>query len=145
MKRLFALACLCLAAAATLSAEETNKVDGKSQPSMKELTVDLGKGVKLEMVLIPAGEFMMGSPESDEDADAGEMPRHRVRITRPFYLGKYLLTQEQWTAVMGGNPSHFKGPRRPVESVSWNDCQQFLAKLNTKLGTHEGKFALPTE
>ena len=66
-----------------------------------ELTVDVGNGVKLEMVLIPAGEFKMGSPDSDERSSASEKPQHRVRITRPFYLGKYLVTQEQWRAVMG--------------------------------------------
>ena len=85
----------------------------------KEIAVDLGDGVKLEMVLIPAGEFLMGSPNSDKNAGADEKPQHRVRITKPFYLGKYLVTQEQWQAVMGNNPSLFKGPKNPVESVSW--------------------------
>ena len=78
--------------------------------------MDLGGGVKLEMVLIPAGEFLMGSPDSDKDAATDEKPQHRVRITKPFYLGKYLVTQEQWEAVMGNNPSHFKGPKNPVET-----------------------------
>ena len=55
-----------------------------------------------------------------------------MRITKPFYLGKYLVTQEQWEAVMGNNPSNFKGPKNPVEKVSWEDCQQFLDKLNAK-------------
>ena len=58
-----------------------------------------------------------------------------MRITKPFYLGKYLVTQEQWQAVMGNNPSHFKGPKNPVEHVSWDDCQRFLEKLNAKIGT----------
>ena len=107
--------------------------------------MDLGGGVKLEMVLIPAGEFMMGSPDSDKDACGGEKPQHRVRITKPFYLGKYLVTQEQWEAVMGNNPSHFKGPKNPVEKVSWEDCQQFLGKLNAKSRPGGGKFQLPTE
>ena len=98
----------------------------------KEIAVDLGSGVKLEMVLIPAGEFLMGSPDSDKDAGRDEKPQHRVRITKPFYLGKYLVTQEQWEAVMGNNPSQFKGPKNPVEQVSWDDCQQFLDKLNAK-------------
>ena len=110
------------------------KTDGKTKSPPKELTVDLGKGVKLEMVLIPAGEFLMGSPDSDKDADADEKPQHRVRITKPFYLGKYLVTQEQWEAVMGNNPSKFKGPKNPVEQVSWDDCQEFLGKLNAKTG-----------
>ena len=104
--------------------------------------MDLGGGVKLEMVLIPAGEFLMGSPDSDKDADDDEKPQHRVRITKPFYLGKYLVTQEQWEAVMGSNPSHFKGPKNPVEKVSWDDCQQFLDKLNAKSARRAGKFAV---
>jgi len=112
----------------------------------KELVVDLGGGVKLEMVLIPAGEFLMGSPDSDKDAFDYEKPRHRVRITKPFYLGKYLVTQEQWQAVMGNNPSYFAGRRKnPVEQVSWDDCQKFLGKLNGKFGEGRGRFQLPTE
>ncbi|MGO8751876.1 MAG: formylglycine-generating enzyme family protein, partial [Thermoguttaceae bacterium] len=132
------------------------------QQPPKELTVDLGKGVKLDMVLIPAGEFKMGSGESAEDTVAffnktygegflkadffkAEHPQHRVRITKPFYLGKYLVTQEQWEAVMGSNPSEFKGPNNPVEKVSWEDCQQFLGKLNAKSAAGGGKFQLPSE
>ena len=127
------------------TAAEPKEAGGKAKSPPKELTVDLGKGVKLEMVLIPAGEFMMGSPDSDKDAIADEKPQHRVRITKPFYLGKYLVTQEQWEAVMGNNPSHFKGPKNPVETVSWDDCQKFLGKLNAKIGYWKaGKFQLPT-
>jgi formylglycine-generating enzyme required for sulfatase activity len=111
----------------------------------KEISFDLGNGVKLEMVLIPAGEFLMGSPDSENGRFPDEGPQHRVRITRPFYLGKYLVTQEQWQAVMGNNPSNFKGPENPVEMVSWDDCQQFLAKLNAKTSEQPGKFVLPTE
>ncbi len=123
---------------------------GKTSPSslttkLDEISVELGGGVKMEMVLIPAGEFLMGSPESDKDASTDEKPQHRVRITRPFYLGKYLVTQEQWIAVMGSNPSLFKGIKNPVEMVSWDDCQQFLAKLNAKSGPGGGRFQLPNE
>ena len=109
----------------------------------KEIAFDLGSGVSLEMILIPAGEFMMGSPDSDKDALDWEKPQHRVRITKPFYLGKYLVTQEQWQAVMGNNPSNFRGPTNPVEQVSWKDCQEFVEKLNAKVGG--GRFSLPTE
>jgi formylglycine-generating enzyme required for sulfatase activity len=118
---------------------------GKTQAVRPEIAVDLGSGVKLAMVLIPAGEFLMGSPDSDEDAPDWEKPQHRVRITKPFYLGKYPVTQEQWQAVMGSNPSRIKGPKHPVEMVRWNDCQAFLRKLNAKAGGQAGKFALPTE
>ena len=109
--------------------------------ALKETTVDLGDGVTLELVLIPAGDFLMGSPDSDDKASSDEKPQHRVRLTKPFYLGKYLVTQEQWEAVMGDNPSQFKGPKNPVEEVSWEDCQQFVGKLNTKIGGGESSAA----
>jgi formylglycine-generating enzyme required for sulfatase activity len=97
------------------------------------------------MVLIPAGEFVMGLSDSDNSDGNDEMLPHRVRITKPFCLGKYLVTQQQWEAVMGGNPSHFKGPNNPLEQVNWDDCQQFLEKINAKIGTQGGKFVLPSE
>jgi formylglycine-generating enzyme required for sulfatase activity len=110
-------------------------------PIPKILVIDLGGGVKMDFVLIPAGEFVMGSP-SGEGSDK-EHPQHQVRISRPFYLGKYEVTQEQWHAVMGSNPSQLKDPRNPVENVSWNDCQEFLKKLNSSV---KGRyFRLPTE
>jgi formylglycine-generating enzyme required for sulfatase activity len=141
-------------------AQEAKEAGGKTNGSPKELTVDLGVGVKLELVRIPPGEFLMGSAESTEDTATffnktyvgrplkavffnDEHPRHRVRITQPFYLGKYLVTQEQWEAVMGNNPSDFKGPKNPLEHVSWNECQKFLKRLNDKVGG--AKFQLPTE
>jgi formylglycine-generating enzyme required for sulfatase activity len=118
----------------------------------KELALDIGQGIKLEMVLIQAGEFSMGSPDSDKDARDEEKPQHRVHITRPFYLGKYVVTQEQWQAVMGKNPSYFIGPKNPVDSVSWDDCQEYVARLNKRfqrtpnsLPTVGGRFRLPTE
>jgi len=108
-----------------------------------EKTVDLGGGVKLELVLIPAGEFLMGSPGTEDERDGDEGPQHRVRITNPFYIGKHEITQEQWERVMGSNPSHFKGAENPVEQVSWSDCQEFAKKLSAKF---DGlTFALPTE
>jgi formylglycine-generating enzyme required for sulfatase activity len=80
------------------------------------------------------------SEENDPDSDAS--PPHQVTLTQPFYLGKYEVTQEQWEKIMGSNPSHFHGAKRPVEMVSWNACQEFLAKLQARTGR---KFALPTE
>ena len=67
----------------------------------KELVFDLGEGVKLELVLIPAGEFLMGSPDADRQAENNEKPQHRVRITKPFYMGKYKVMQDQWEADHG--------------------------------------------
>ena len=121
------------------------KTDGKTKSPPKELTMDIGKGIKLEMVLIPAGEFMMGAPDSEKGAFENEKPRHRVRITKRFYLGKYLVTQEQWECLMGNNPSAFQGPKKPVEQIVWKDCRHFLEKLNAKFGAHRGKFVLPSE
>jgi len=96
---------------------------------------------KLEMVLIPAGKFMMGSPESEKGRDKGE-PQHEVTITKPFFMGKYEVTQEQWESVMGKNPSEVKGAKLPVTRVSWDDCQEFINKLNAKTN---GGYRLPTE
>jgi formylglycine-generating enzyme required for sulfatase activity len=100
--------------------------------------------IGMEFVLIPAGTFMMGSPDSDAEASEVEKPAHRVTISQPFYLGKYPVTQAQWVAVMGNNPSHFKGnDNRPVEYVSWNDVHAFLGKLNEREGGQD--YHLPSE
>jgi len=111
----------------------------------REISIDLGGNAKLEMVLIPAGEFVMGSPENEMYRDSDEGPVHRVRITRAFYLGKYEVTQEQWEAVMGYNACWHRGPKNPVDNVSWDDAEDFLSKLNEKLGKGGLKFRLPTE
>ena len=105
-----------------------------------------------EMVVLPIGSFLMGSspdPESDPFSnekpktigEAREKPQHRVQI-QSFAIGKYEVTQEQWFAVMGTNPSANKGRTLPVERVSWDDIQQFIAKLNQKTGQ---KYRLPSE
>jgi formylglycine-generating enzyme required for sulfatase activity len=102
------------------------------------INLGLGGGVKLDLVLIRPGTFLMGSEKGFDD----EKPVHEVTISQPFYLGKYEVTQAQWKAVMGSNPSGFKGATLPVEQVSWEDCQEFIEKLNSKgIGT----FRLPTE
>ena len=100
---------------------------------------DLGEGVKLEMIWIPPGEFIMGS---DKYSTPGEKPSHRVRITKGFWVGKYEVTQEQWETVMGNFPSHFKRYDNPVESVSWEECQEFVRKLSART---RKKYRLPTE
>ena len=102
---------------------------------------DLGQGVKLVMVLIPAGKFMMGSPKKEKGHDDNEA-QHEVTLTKPFYIGKYEVTQEQWKAVMANNPSGYKGLKLPVNNISWNDCQEFIKKLNAKTN---GGYRLPTE
>ena len=103
--------------------------------------VDLGKDVKLEMMLIPVGKFMMGSPKSEKDRLEKEA-QHEVTISKPFYIGKYEVTQDQWEAVMGDNSSVLKGGKLPVTNVSWDDCQKFIKNLNAKTN---GGYRLPTE
>ena len=129
-------------------------------PIEKDITMPGGE--KLTLILIPPGEFLMGSTAEEqaralEEAKAtndtwavtnipSEGPQHRVRITKPFYLGKYEVTQAQWRSLMGTNPSEFKdSPRHPVEQVSWGDIQSFLVKLNDGASAWKMTFALPTE
>lgn len=80
----------------------------------------------IELVYVPAGSFMMGS----ENGEKYEKPVHQVTIREGFYMGRYEVTQAQWQAVMGTNPSEFRGENLPVEQVSWNDAQEFIQKLN---------------
>ena len=98
--------------------------------SEKDFCVRMAK----EMVRVPAGEFMMGALEDDEDAWDEERPRHKVTLTRDFMIGKYAVTQALWQRVMGSNPSRFIGPNRPVEMVSWFDVVSFCNKLSEQEG-----------
>ena len=91
------------------------------------------KDVTQTMRWIPAGSFVMGSPEDEEGRDDDEGPQHEVELTQGFWLFDTPCTQALWQAVMGENPSEFKGDQRPVEGVSWEDCQEFIAKLNELL------------
>ncbi len=99
---------------------------------------------EMEFVEIPEGAFMMGSPENDKMKDMDETPQHKVIIKNRFYMQKYEVTQGQWEAVMGSNPSFFEycGPDCPVENVSWNEIQEFIKKLNDLTGE---SYRLPTE
>jgi len=114
----------------TVEATPQNAVK-KQQAWARNQGVDVGftSSSGIEFVLIPAGIFPRGS--------------YPVTLSRPFYLGTYQVTQAQWTAIMATNPSKFKGDNRPVERVSWNDCQEFIRKLNSKEGTD--KYRLSTE
>ena len=99
-------------------------------------------GVSFEMVYVEGGTFDMGATtEQGSDAESDEKPVHSVTLDG-YYIGKCEVTQELWEAVMGSNPSYFKGAQNPVESVSWNDCQNFIKKLNSLTGR---TFRLPTE
>ncbi len=102
----------------------------------------LGQDVSLEMVAIPRGTFMMGSPDSEIDRFSDEDPQHEVMV-QTFFLGKYPITQAQWQAIMGNNPSHFKDDDNlPVDSVSWLDATDFCQKLSQETGRN---YRLPTE
>jgi formylglycine-generating enzyme required for sulfatase activity len=94
-----------------------------------------------EMVVIPAGTFEMGGDPFSLSTQPNELPQHLVTL-RSFAVGKYEVTQEEWVAVMGTNPSEFKGPTLPVEQVSWDDAQLFIRRLNAMTG---GGYRLPTE
>ena len=134
MKRILGIAMvLGLVGALIVMAQEVKP--GKAE------VIDLGKDVKLEMVLIPAGKFKMGSPASEKDRNEKET-QHEVTLTKPFYMGKYEVTQEQWFEIMGENPSREKGRMLPVTNVSWNECHFFIRKLNEKTN---GGYRLPTE
>ena len=99
-------------------------------------------GVSFEMVYVEGGSFDMGATtEQGSDAYDWEKPVHSVTLS-DYYIGKCEVTQELWEAVMGSNPSNFKGAQNPVEQVSWNDCQEFVSRLNRLTGR---TFRLPTE
>lgn len=111
---------------------------------------DLDSGVCLEMIAIPDGSFLMGSPATEAERLSHEGPQHLVTV-EPFFMGKYPVTQAQWRAVaslpqvyqfLDPDPSHFKGADRPVEQVSWYDAFEFCARLSRKTGRH---YRLPSE
>ena len=113
-------------------------------------TEDLGNGVRLEMVSIPSGKFIMGSPKDEPKRRDSEEPTHPVTISS-FCFGKYPVTQAQWRVIaalpqinqeLDANPSHFKGDDRPVEQVSWHDATEFCARLSQKTGK---PYRLPSE
>lgn len=97
-------------------------------------------GVRFDMVAVEGGTFTMGSPKNERDRSSDEK-QHQVTLSN-YHIGKTVVTQALWKAVMGKNPSYFKGDNLPVEKVSWNDCQQFIQKLNQLTGK---KYSLPTE
>lgn len=118
-----------------------NIISRRPLPPLQTLTDDLDKSTKLEMVLIPGGKFTMGSPTSELGRGNDEGPQHEVSVPA-FYLGKYPVMQAQWEAIMGSNPSRFRGARRPVEHVSWEDAVEFCQKLSEK---SDKDYRLPSE
>jgi formylglycine-generating enzyme required for sulfatase activity len=132
------LAATCVSFTACGGDDDDEKGDDTPKFQNQTITVD---GVSFKMIAVEGGTFQMGSPESDAEADDDEKPQHEVTLSN-YYIGETEVTQELWETVMGSNPSEFKGPKLPVENVSWNDCQTFIGKLNAQTGM---KFRLPTE
>jgi len=109
----------------------------------KQMTLALGKGVTMKLVFIPAGKFTMSSATEERNSPISDIALiHDVTLTKPFYMGIYEVTQEQYEAVMGKNPSSIKGPNNPVNRVSWDNAVEFCKRLSAKTGK---KAALPTE
>ena len=133
--------------------EELNKlpITSPNSSSNQSFIQDLGFGVGLEMVYIPGGTFLMGAPETEEGSQDYERPQHYVNV-KPFYMGKYTITQEQWEKVvyscppvtreLNSRPARFPGDKLPVELVSWHDAVEFCARLEKKTGQ---KYRLPSE
>jgi formylglycine-generating enzyme required for sulfatase activity len=117
------------------------RIINKRNHSARYFVEELGNGVKLEMVEIPAGTFYMGSPENEAGRRDNESPQHQVTVPS-FFIGKYPLTQAQYQAIMGDNHAYFKGNNRPVENVSWHDAVRFCQKLSQKTGKN---YKLPSE
>jgi formylglycine-generating enzyme required for sulfatase activity/predicted Ser/Thr protein kinase len=126
--------------------EVTNRRTGQA----RQVVEDLGGGVKIELVEIPAGEFLMGSPDTEANRSSDESPQHQVSVSS-FHMGKYQVTQAQWRAVaalskvkidLNPDPSHFKGDDLPVESVSWEEAVEFCERLSKATGK---EYRLPRE
>lgn len=116
-----------------------------SGTSGSTITIPVKDGISIEMVKVEAGTFVMGATREGmryEKMDKKELPAHKVSLTKEYFIGKFEVTQLLWNTIMENNPSKNKGEKLPVEQVSWNDCQIFIAKLNRITGR---KFRLPTE
>lgn len=133
----------------TMGNDEKNIIDidpkaGTKEPihQVNSFKTFAANGVSFDMVKVKAGTFTMGATSEMKDPDSDEKPTHQVALTRDYYIGKTEVTQALWKAVMGNNPSNFKGDNLPVECVSWNECNKFISKLNSMTGQN---FRLPTE
>ena len=140
MKKFLSFAAFALMLAATCVSFTACGGDDDDTPKFQNQTITVD-GVSFKMIAVEGGTFQMGSPESDAEAFGDEKPQHEVTLSN-YYIGETEVTQELWKAVMGSNPSYFVGANLPVENVSWDDCQEFIGKLNEKTGM---KFRLPTE
>ena len=118
-----------------------NEIEGKKKSGSVVKKTYTVNGVSFNMVQVDGGTFTMGATSEQESPYNDEKPAHQVTLSS-YMIGETEVTQELWQAVMGSNPSYFKGAKHPVEMVSWNDCQEFIKKLNQLTGGH---FRLSTE
>ncbi|MDJ1178689.1 bifunctional serine/threonine-protein kinase/formylglycine-generating enzyme family protein [Roseofilum sp. BLCC_M91] len=133
-----------------LTVNRRGKIVKRENGEAQYFREDLGEGIFLDMVAIPGGTFLMGSPPEEKGRRDSESPQHSVTV-EPFYMGKFEVTQAQWRRVasfpqvkraLESNPSHFKGESLPVERVSWYDCEEFCARLSQYTGN---SYRLPSE
>jgi formylglycine-generating enzyme required for sulfatase activity len=133
-----------------VTANRREEITSRKRSEAQFFAENLGGGVILEMVAIPGGTFLMGSPETEKGRDDDESPQHTVRVA-PFFMAKYPVTQAQWRAVaafpkinidLKPDPSQFKGANRPVEQVNWHEAVEFCARLAKKTGK---TYRLPSE
>ena len=120
----------------------SNSISASVTSGSNEISIPVKNGITIDMVKVEAGTFMMGATSEMQNPWKGEKPVHQVTLTKDYYIGKYEVTQDLWRIVMGRDPSCFKGYNLPVEQVSWNDCQEFISRLNGMTGRN---FRLPTE
>lgn len=125
----------------TVTVDKFGQIINREKKRTRSFTENLGNGVLLEMVEIPAGEFLMGSPASEPLHRSDEGPQHLVNVPR-FFMGRFTVTRAQWRQVMGNNSANFKGEQRPVVQINWHDAQEFCKKLSWQTGR---RYRLPSE
>ncbi|MEL6458028.1 MAG: SUMF1/EgtB/PvdO family nonheme iron enzyme [Cyanobacteria bacterium J06621_15] len=125
----------------TVTVDAQGNITNRHSCEAKYFMEDLGNSVTLEMIKIPGGTFAMGSSRAEGTTIDKEQPQHQVKVSE-FFMGKYAVNQEQYQQIMDENPSYFKGKKRPVERVSWNDAVEFCRRLSQKTGR---TYRLPSE
>ncbi|GHT11227.1 hypothetical protein AGMMS4956_03910 [Bacteroidia bacterium] len=136
------IACFCTPSAFAQTVAEDTIARAPLSPATPSTPTVAKNKYGIEMVFVQGGTFTMGcTSEQGSDCYDGEKTSHKVTLSS-YYIGKYEVTQAQWKAVMGSNPSYFKGNNLPTEKVSWDDAQEFIGKLNAKTGK---QYRLPTE
>lgn len=139
----FTIVWMDLTACGTINHDSTEPKYGAGESFTVQLPNMQPEAVELELVKIPAGTFQMGSPPDEDGREDNEGPVRTVTISTDFYIGKYEVTQAQWMTLMDENLSTEKGDNLPVNKVSWDDCQEFIKRLNEYTG--QTAFRLPTE